>query len=62
MTPDKPKKVEEMFHVKKVLGKGNSAGEVYMVEDAATGKDYALKPVIGEYYSVKIMSLNPDNL
>ncbi|KAK3778111.1 hypothetical protein RRG08_062807 [Elysia crispata] len=35
-----------MEKVKNILGKGNSAGEVYMVQDKGTGRDYALKTVL----------------
>ena len=46
MTADKPRQVKDMEKVKNILGKGNSAGEVYMVQDKGTGRDYALKTVI----------------
>ncbi|RUS83543.1 hypothetical protein EGW08_008722 [Elysia chlorotica] len=46
VTPDKPRKVEEMVKIKAVLGKGNSAGEVVSVQDVSTGKDFAMKTIL----------------
>ncbi|GFO48570.1 protein kinase [Plakobranchus ocellatus] len=39
-------KADEMVNVKKVLGSGNSAGDVVVVEDSGTGKDYAKKVIM----------------
>lgn len=45
VTAPKPQKIEDMFHVKRILGEGNSAGKVYVVQDTGTQKEYGLKTV-----------------
>ncbi|GFR93380.1 mitogen-activated protein kinase kinase kinase 14 [Elysia marginata] len=51
VSAENPPPYENMIAIKRVLGEGNSAGKVFVVQDASTGKDCAVKTVLISHFS-----------